>query len=131
MKYLFISFWKSMAWAIIILILCLMPSSDLERVRFINIPYMDKFVHLGLYIVFTLLLISEKNPQRNSGLVSFKTLAFAVGFSLFYGILIELMQLWFTSSRSADIWDVVADSIGITIALTNYKWVNKVTGGRF
>ncbi len=120
-----------MAWAIIILILCLMPSSDLERVRFINIPYMDKFVHLGLYIVFTLLLISEKNPQRNSGLVSFKTLAFAVGFSLFYGILIELMQLWFTSSRSADIWDVVADSIGITIALTNYKWVNKVTGGRF
>lgn len=122
-------FWKTIIWAVFILVICILPSDDIERVRFINIPYMDKFVHLGLYFILTLFLISDfavfsnVQPKRNILIIAVFSIA------LSYGILIELIQLWFTSSRSADVWDAIADGLGVIIALLNYRWINRVTSG--
>ena len=52
--------WKSIIWAIVILILCGIPGDDIDKVRFIDIPHLDKFVHGVLYFVFTLLLINKQ-----------------------------------------------------------------------
>lgn len=122
-------YYRSILWAIFILIICVLPSEDIEKVRFIEIPYMDKFVHLGLYVILTTFLLSDSKIIDISGARKTVTLLVIFLLTLSYGILIELIQLFFTSSRSADVWDAVADAIGIALALANYKWINRITGG--
>lgn len=72
----------------------------------------DKIVHIGIYVLYTIIWFF----YFNSGLqkISYKKailLAFATG------ILIEILQGSCTQNRSADIFDVVANSIGISIAV--------------
>lgn len=120
---------NSALWAVVILILCGTPSSGFSGFRFINIPQFDKVVHLGLYVVFTLLIISENNPNRNMGTVDrrYKIIALAVASA--YGLLIELLQWLIFTSRSADFFDFLADVAGSVLAIFAYKLVNKYSKG--
>ncbi|MGD9976708.1 MAG: VanZ family protein [Bacteroidales bacterium] len=120
---------NSALWAVVILILCGAPSSGFSGFRFINIPQFDKVVHLGLYVVFTLLIISENNPNRNMGTVDrrYKIIALAVASA--YGLLIELLQWLIFTSRSADFFDFLADVAGSVLAIFAYKLVNKYSKG--
>lgn len=84
---------------------------------------------MGLYVVFTLLIISENNPNRNMGTVDrrYKIIALAVASA--YGLLIELLQWLIFTSRSADFFDFLADVAGSVLAIFAYKLVNKYSKG--
>lgn len=118
---------NSFLWALIILILCGAPSSEFPSMGFLNIPHLDKVVHFGLYVVFTLLLLSETNTKRKIGELDRKSVFISLIIAIFYGLLIELMQMLVFKSRGAEFWDFVANTIGAIMAVLLYKLVNKLS----
>lgn len=121
--------WKSIVWAVFILVLCGIPGNQVNKVKFIDIPHLDKFVHFFLYFAFTLLLISENNKQKNFRKVTVDAILVAATISLSYGALIEILQKVLFINRGADIWDMIANTFGFLAAVISYRQVNKITDG--
>lgn len=119
--------WKSIIWAIFILVLCSIPGNQINKVKIIDIPQFDKFVHFFFYFVFTLLLISENNKLKLQKNVTVDAILIAASISLGYGGIIEIMQKELFINRGADIWDMVANTIGFLVAAISYRSVKKVT----
>ena len=121
--------WKSIVWGIFILMLCSIPGNQINKVKFIDIPYLDKFVHFFLYFVFTLLLISENNTQKHHRKVTVNAILIAAAITLPLGALIEILQKAIIINRSAEIWDMVANIFGFLAATLSYRQVNRITEG--
>ena len=121
--------WKSIVWAIFILVLCGIPGDDVPKVKFFDIPHFDKFVHFFFYFVFTLLLISENNPHKHQYKVTVNAILVAAAISLSYGALIEILQKVLFINRGADIYDMIANTAGFLIAALTYRNVNWLTEG--
>lgn len=118
-----IYFWSALLWSGLIIFVCLIKSSDIPQIA---IPYVDKVMHAGLHFVFTLLwFFYFKN--KISSLKNGKLLLISLVLSVFFGIAIELMQKFFTVTRNADLFDVIANLFGASMAvvliifLNNYK----------
>ena len=88
-----------------------------------KLPFKDKFVHFGFYLLFTILWFRFFDKKENHWNLNKKLLfVFLLGFV--YGVGIEICQGLFTKTRSADIYDVVANTIGgitATMLLYFYK----------
>lgn len=119
----------SIIWGAIILVLCSIPGNQMNKIKFIDIPHLDKFVHFIFYFVFTLLLISENNKQRSHHKVTVDAILIAATISLSYGALIEIIQKVLIINRGADIWDMVANTVGFLVAAITYRSVNRITDG--
>jgi len=109
----FLLFIIALFWTLIVLYFCLENSSNLPVIQVENL---DKWIHSFFHFVFTLVwfLFFRKQYQFQSIL---KLLIFAFLFSFFLGILIELLQQTFTTTRKADIFDVIANSVGSLLGI--------------
>jgi len=103
--------------SLVILYLSLAGSLTINRINFINISFMDKIGHFGLYFILMAVIILE---HRNSFNNTRQLLLIAL-IPLFFGLLMELTQLYFTADRKGEILDAVSNCAGITIAL--YLWL--------
>jgi VanZ family protein len=114
----------ALSWTGIILFFCLINANKLSQ---ITIPNFDKVVHVFFHFVFTTLwfLFFKKKIESSN---SFRALVASVVFSFFFGIAIELMQQYFTTTRSGDILDVVANLFGALSAVASIVLLNKYTG---
>lgn len=91
----------------------LWPSPELPDV---DVPMADKWAHFlvfGVLYFLWALAIQSKRSKRASWV-----LVFAL---IFYGIIIELIQGYWYISRTGDLMDVVANSIGILLGLIAYN----------
>lgn len=96
----------SIVWAIIIFILCTMPSGSLPKIR---IPHFDKMAHSGFFFVQSVLLsllLRFRTKRRYRQIVFLSTLLTFV-----YGGIIELLQDRFFN-RTGDWYDLLADMLG-------------------
>lgn len=93
-------------WTCIILFLSLKNPSGEQRFSF---PNADKIVHFTFYFMFVVLwfryLVLIKKIEAGNKM----KLVFV---AILLGILVELAQKYFTTTRQCDIWDVVANSTG-------------------
>ncbi|MCL3780181.1 hypothetical protein EMN47_07225 [Prolixibacteraceae bacterium JC049] len=108
---LFVRFWKAELMLLVIVILCLIPSSQLPK-NVPIIPHLDKVVHFLMYFSIMLLLIQPMHltfTNKSKAL----TISFILGISL--GILVEVAQ-HFTLTRSANIYDALANTAGLVVA---------------
>jgi VanZ family protein len=83
----------------------------------ITLPYknIDKVFHFTAYFVLTttwLFAFRDKN-------VKFKI---ALALTL-YGIILEFAQEWFTDNRTKDVYDALANTFGIIIAIILFKYI--------
>jgi len=88
----------------------------------IKISFLDKIFHATAYMTLTLSwLFALRNYKK-------KNIILIVIF--LYGILMEFLQGWLTQNRQKDIFDVMANSIGILIAMlifnNLYKYFVKI-----
>ena len=106
-------FIAALAWTTLTLYVCLIKSSSVPTVNIIGI---DKIVHILLHLVFTFfwgitMIKSEK-------LVSFSTtMRYTFLLSFVFGLIIEFLQNYFTTSRSGDVKDVLANVFGALFAI--------------
>jgi VanZ family protein len=103
-----ISRFMAMLWTLIIFTLCLIPGNELPNV---NIPFVDKWVHLVLFGVFSFLWLASM-PTAN---YRFLLIVFAI--TIFVGWLVEFVQGTFTRGRYQDNMDTLADTAGGLIGI--------------
>jgi glycopeptide antibiotics resistance protein len=89
----------------------------------VGVPLFDKLGHLcifGVLALLWLLFASHKIEGKKSHLFWVLILVFV------YGIIIEVFQGLFLQSRTADGWDIVANSAGILFGWLIYQKIKKV-----
>ena len=77
-----------------------------------NIHFFDKIVHIGAYLLLTLSWLRSYKKSATS-LKNHFLIALAV---FVYGIIIEVLQATLTNYRQADMYDMFANLVGITLA---------------
>jgi VanZ family protein len=121
----FKSLWPALLWALFILIICGIPGHRLPHVNFWQWLKPDKVVHLFVYAILSYLLIRGFIKQKKfSGLKNSPGLS-AVIFSIFYGVLIEVLQEYVFIDRSGEFFDALANSIGALIGLLCFNYLAK------
>lgn len=106
-------------WAIIcsgiISYFCLTDSSNIPAVNF---PSIDKIVHFCFHFGFTISwILFFKKELKGREANDYKAYLVSFIFSVFFGITIEILQGIFTVTRAADVTDILANTIGATIAV--------------
>ncbi len=107
----------SILWSIFIFILCATPGQYIPNLGWLELLSFDKFVHLGIFFIqcSLLFLISIKHKQGLQFIAAYFLLAIS------YGLLLEFMQAKIFSNRSADWYDVIANTAGCILALIFFK----------
>ena len=121
LKQVFLS--AALLWTAVILYFCLIKANEIPQIG-IDIPNLDKVVHAFLHFIFTLLwffYFKKKIDKLNNS----ELLIISLVLSFFFGIAIELMQRFFTVTRNADIYDVLANLSGATLAVITIILLNK------
>jgi VanZ family protein len=119
----------SSAWALLILVACLIPANKVHRSFLADIKHIDKYFHFIMYLAFSVILYIDLNKYRR--LIKNRYLAFLYIFaiSLFWGIIIEIIQYFFVSGRKGSILDVLANAggiiAGLILVLTTVKYLQK------
>ena len=93
------------AATLILLYLCLAPSSGLPKVRL-----WDKEEHAIAWLVLTAtgLILSPRRPRA------------IAAYAFFFGAFVEILQYLMGFGRDADWHDLAADSVGISVAFIGY-----------
>lgn len=112
-------------YSVFITIIFLLPTKEIPKLFDTFIP-IDKLVHVFIFLVLTFLWLLYVNSILNDTKPT--VLFFILVACLFYGILIEVIQELYVSSRGAEVQDIIADLLGASLGLlffSNYK--NRIT----
>ncbi|MDC8005802.1 VanZ family protein [Aureisphaera galaxeae] len=112
-------FYSGLLYTLILTVLFMVPAPDIPDM---GIEFGDKWAHILVFFILTFLwlLITWKNHWLR------KNRVFWVSFwALLYGIIIEALQGGFFESRSADVWDTIADAVGILLACLVFVMMKK------
>jgi VanZ family protein len=110
---------RSIIVAVIIFILSITESNNLRAPEFLNFPNFDKIVHFGMYFTLMSAIVYE-----NRSLFKRNRVAFLMGIIPFiYGVLMECCQYLFTQTRTADLFDVIFNTLGILVAIGLWKYL--------
>ena len=106
-------------WAIIcsgiITYFCLTDSSNIPA---INFPSIDKIVHFCFHFGFTISwILFFKKELKGKDADDYKAYLISFIFSVFFGITIEILQGALTTTRAADVTDVLANALGALAAV--------------
>lgn len=110
----------ALLWTIIVTILSLI-SINSNIGSFIKIENKDKYVHFTFYFVFVILWSQFVKSKGLNSKAKLMILLSAMG----YGILMEICQELFTKTRTADVLDVLANSLGAALGLIVVLMQNK------
>jgi len=107
-------FYKPLIWIGLICYGLYLPAANLPQKPFFSIPYFDKIVHFGLFFVLCLLLFKPFKILKKNHLL------LAPSISIFLGAVFELTQQLVSSSRNSNIYDFIANFLGISASLIFY-----------
>ncbi|MEM8521998.1 VanZ family protein [Flavobacterium sp. PL12] len=106
-------FWAALIWSGVIAFFCL---AQFESVPLGDVTNIDKLVHAFFHFVLTtlsFLFFRSKLVSKSS----ITPLLFSFFFSVLFGIGIEVAQNLMTTTRQADVYDVLANMTGATLSL--------------
>jgi VanZ family protein len=99
-------------WTGLILFLCLKNANELSLITIVNF---DKVIHSVFHLILTLLwflyLRQRFIDKRKNTLMWYSFL-----FSFVFGIFVEVLQELFTTTRQADVFDIIANLAGSIVA---------------
>ena len=101
--------WLSLGWALLILVLCLMPGKDLPSVDIVDF---DKLVHFGIYVILALMMYYGWKKQSSFLSLHYKTMTKILILTFSYGFVVEILQELLTTDRHFDLLDALANSTG-------------------
>lgn len=122
MKLTIVNFVPAIIWAIIIFILLVMPGSDIPANDFFELIYFDKWVHFGLFAVLTLFLCYPFIQLQKTVIKGYFYMPFL---SAGYGIMMEFVQKYFTTTRTFDVTDIIADTAGVVCAIVLLRKISR------
>jgi VanZ family protein len=103
----------SLAWLILCTILFTLPASAFPSEKwYTKIPMFDKWVHIGLIAILSILFCWGIYKGKNSAEKNKRNFIQTGIICLGYGIMIEFIQRYFIPNRSFDMGDIIADGVG-------------------
>lgn len=111
------------AWTLLIVVLSLISIKNFKGIGIENIFGIDKIAHVFMYCVLNLLIL-----WGLCKLLKFNTVVFYLVFAFCtsLGLLMEILQFSMTTERSFDIYDLIANIVGIIIgSIIFYSSFNK------
>jgi VanZ family protein len=104
-------------WLIFCTILLTIPGDSLPSESWLNIPHLDKYIHIFLFSVMTVLmsrwLLKKGIPYHRD-----KLYIIICGLTaLAYGIGMEYVQKYWVPLRSFDYTDIIADGVGAILGV--------------
>jgi VanZ like family len=109
----------AVAWTLVILFLCWMPGRWVNEVEqgspWFQIPDLDKVVHWGIFVLFTVLWLRTGTSRWRYAWVALGGLAMAS--------ITELVQSLPAIGRDAEVGDAITDLIGVAIGLGVARWI--------
>jgi VanZ family protein len=108
-----IYFLAALLWAGVIAFFCLV---QLNNVPLGEVSNLDKLVHVFFHFVLTILCFLFVQKYTNA-INSLKPILISLLFSVFFGIGIEIAQELFTTTRHADVFDVLANLSGAILGV--------------
>ena len=99
----------SIAWALLILALCLMPGKDLPTIDILNF---DKLAHFGIYLLLAIMMYYGWKKQNSFAALHRNTILKILLITSIYGFVVEILQELLTTDRHFDLFDALANAIG-------------------
>jgi hypothetical protein len=93
-------------WAVVVFGLHAMPSKSFPKISFWENLGPDKIVHAFMFFIGSSLAVFSGMGRLKSAVIW-----------ICAGVLLEYYQFYFTTDRSFDWFDVLADSLGVMLAL--------------
>lgn len=119
----FKKFIPGIAWFFFVLILICLPGSNLPKAdTWMERIYFDKWVHLGLFGILSLLFLIPIIKASMQVVMQQKLLWSVVVWVSIWGITTEFIQKYWVAGRSFDLGDWAADTVGALLALCFVKW---------
>jgi VanZ family protein len=119
----------SSAWALIILVACLVPLNNAHRSFLHNVKHADKYFHFVMYLAFAVILYIDLGKYRRPLKNRYLACLYISAITLVWGIIIELIQYFFVTGREGSIFDVLANTggivAGIIIILTTGRYLQR------
>ena len=112
-------FWLAITAQITATAAMLWPAPDLPE---IDVPMADKWAHFLVFAVLFFLWAQALSVKNQISRLSLK-IVFAL---LFYGIIIEVIQDNWYFSRTGDLMDVLANTIGILLGLIVFQLKRRI-----
>ncbi len=112
-------FAMAVLWTLVICFLCWMPQRWVHEVEretpWFEIPNLDKVVHWGIFVLFTVLWLRTGTSRWRYAWVALGGLAMAS--------ITELVQNLPAIGRDAEVADAITDMIGVSIGLAVARWI--------
>jgi VanZ family protein len=106
--------------------LSLAGSDTFKKVPLYNIPHLDKIVHFAMYFTWMSVIVFENRKSIKS-----VVRLFIIGTIPFcYGVLMEVLQLYFISSRNGSVYDIFSNLTGILLAILFWFWFGPLIKNR-
>ena len=112
----------SVLWAILIFVLCATPGQYLPSEKWLELIAFDKFVHASIFFILLSLVFLKAVKHQQSTFVFVMCFIFV----FFYGVILEFMQANYFSNRSADFYDIAANTAGCVIAVLIFKKIKSI-----
>ena len=106
-----------LAYLVICTVLLTLPGSAIPKDNWFDRMWMDKWVHLGMFFLLTILWCYA---FKRRGKANLKVFTWILGLAILYGVLMEFVQHYWIPHRSYDPGDMIADAAGALLGF----WVS-------
>ena len=99
---------------------CLIPGSTVPKA---SVQNLDKVMHIALFFLFSFSAIVGFIKQSQFPRLHFDAVKYVIGIGAFLTISTELLQHFVIPRRSFDVFDIIADLVGIFLAFCFFLYV--------
>jgi len=113
--------WPAVAWALVILLLTGVPGSYFPKVTsFWEWITPDKAVHVFIFGVQAFLLLTAYHEQYLSSSSRFLYRSIILSVTILFALLTEVLQAYVFIGRNGNVYDFIADVVGVGVGLLAY-----------
>lgn len=98
-------------WLVIVTTLLCIPGTELPKFKWDNKIWLDKSIHVFLFMVLVILWCRAYLPNRSNNNIRKIFITITI-LSVIYGIVMEIVQEYFIQFRSFDVRDMLANGVG-------------------
>ena len=112
-------------WALLILLLCLIPGKTLPQWDWADLFSLDKPVHAFLFAVQLILVVRAMNGGTWRTGAGHRRMLWAFLLTVAYGALTEVMQHLEALGRHGDVNDALANTVGALLGVGYLRWLSR------
>lgn len=113
----------ALLWGLLVLVLSGYPGNKIPQAPFFGF---DKVVHIIMYWIFASTLLFGYEFSKQNQKTKLKNIISLGGFAIFFGGFMEILQHYIFINRSGNLYDFIANTLGVTIGVLIFPLMVKL-----